>query len=248
MRFSKSRIVLLSALVASLILNLILGLGARHYYIATKLRSVEPTFASHFRQQNATVRVAEGHQLVVLFGDSRILAWNPVPSAEGFDLVNRGIGGETTAQMLYRFQSDVLALHPRVVIIQAGINDLVAAGLIPTAQRWIFENTVANLVTMVKLATASGIHVILLTIVPPAAPGILRRLVWSDQIALMVEESNSKLALLDSPPMVHVVDTRRVLQSAPGVWKPDVNLDALHLTPVGYAELNNAVVGILAKR
>lgn len=248
MQLSKGRIFLLGALVASLVGNLLLGLAAKHYYVATRLRGVEPTFARHFSQQNLALRVAEGHQLIALFGDSRIASWNPAPRAEGYDLVNRGIGGETTAQMVYRFQSDVLALRPKIVIIQAGINDLVTAGLAPAAEARVFENTVANLWSMVDQAKSSGSHVILLTIIPPAEPGILRRFVWSDRIALLVAQANHRLATLHAPPLVHVIDTQRALQTAPGVWKPDVILDTLHLTPAGYAELNNAVVRVLANR
>jgi acyl-CoA thioesterase-1 len=247
MQLHKGRIFLLCALVASLICNLLLGLTARYYYIATKLRAVEPVFPHHFSQQNSALRVADGHQLIVMFGDSRIDSWNPGPRVEGYDLANRGIAGETTAQMLYRFQSDVLALRPRVVIMQAGINDMLAAGLAPAAEAQIFAKTVANLLVMVGQAKSSGIQVILLTIIPPAEPGILRRLLWSDRIALLVAEANRQLALLHAPPLVHVIDTQRVLQTAPGVWKSNVILDTLHLAPAGYAELDSAVVRVLVK-
>ncbi len=246
MQFSKGRFLLLSALAASLIFSLLTGLAARHYYIEAKLRGVEPAFTHHFRQQNSTLSVAPGHQLVTLFGDSRIADWNPVPRAEGYAVVRRGIGGESTAQMLYRYQSDVLALRPKAVIIQAGINDLVAAGLDPEAEDRVFQNAVANLETMVTRARIAGIQVILLTIIPPSAPGIFRRLVWSDRIPLLVERTNRKLVPLHAPPWVHVIDTRRVLQTDLGDWKPDVNLDTLHLTPAGYAELNIAVIRVLA--
>jgi hypothetical protein len=97
-------------------------------------------------------------------------------------------------------------------------------------------------------AKSANIQVILLTIIPPAAPGILRRFVWSDRIGVLVEEANHKLARLHAPPLVHVINTQRVLQTAPGVWKPDVILDTLHLAPAGYAELNTPVTQALEKR
>lgn len=248
MQLSKGRVILLVALVASIIVNLILGFTVKHYYIATKLGGVEPTFAQHYWRQNLTVKTTKGHQLIVMFGDSRIAYWSPDLCVKGYDVVNRGITGETTTQMLYRFQSDVLALHPSALVIQAGINDLVAAGLAPSEEALIYQNTVFNLATMVDQAKSSGIHVILLTITPPASPGIIRRFVWSDRIATLVAEANRKLLLLHAPPMVHVIDTQQVLQTAPGVWKTNVILDTLHFTPAGYAELNYAVASVIENR
>jgi lysophospholipase L1-like esterase len=243
----KSSLVLLIVLVASLILNAIFALTARHYYIAAKLRSVEPTYADRFRGQDAQVRTRQGHQLIALFGDSRVANWHPMLSAEGHDIVNRGIGGETTAQMLYRFQSDVVALAPKFVIMQAGINDLVAAGLAPDMESRVYRNTVANIATMVAQAKSSGIRVVLLTIIPPATPGLLRRLVWSERIPDLVAEANRELALLQSPPLVEVVNTQNILQSPAGAWKPDVILDTLHLAPAGYVALNDALVSVIQK-
>lgn len=249
MQYSNGRFAfLVLVLAASLVCNLLLGLAARHYYISAKQSAAEPVFTQHYSQNNLALQTTPGHQRIALFGDSRIASWNPAPHIAGYDLVNRGIGGETTAQMRYRFDSDVLALRPEFVIIQAGINDLVAAGLAPDAEARIFNNTLANLASMVEQAKSSGIKVILLTIIPPATPELFRRIVWSDRIAILVAETNRKLAMLDAPPWVRVIDTQRVLQTTDGVWKKNVTLDTLHLTPAGYAELNNAVAGLIPKR
>lgn len=242
------RVAILFVLFASLACNLLLGIAVRHHYIQGKLKAAEPTFADHYHRQNPAVRAAEGHRLIVLFGDSRIAAWNPPPQVAGYDVVNRGIGGETTAQMLYRFHSDVVALRPEFVIMQAGINDLVAAGLAPEAGSRIPGNTLTNLAGMVNQAKAAGTKVILLTIIPPAAPGLLRRFVWSDRIPRLVTEVNKKLELLDAPPSVRVVDAGQVLQNESGEWKTGVVLDTLHLTSTGYAELNIAVSHLLRNR
>jgi lysophospholipase L1-like esterase len=244
----QSSMLLLVALVASLVLNAIFALTARHYYIANKLRAVEPTYAERYTEQNPAVRPRQGRQLITLFGDSRIANWHPPPGTEGYDTVNRGVGGETTAQMRYRFRSDVLALQPQLVIMQAGINDLVAAGLAPDRESQVYRNTVTNISTMVAQAKSSGIRVVLLTIIPPATPGILRRLVWSERIAELVTEANRELLLLQSPPQVEVINTQSILQLASGAWKPDVILDTLHLAPAGYELLNRAVSSVIQRR
>jgi len=61
--------------------------------------------------------------------------------------VNRGIGGQTTSQMLVRFRPDVLALGPRAVVILAGTNDI-AGNSGPVT----LETIEQNLATMAELA------------------------------------------------------------------------------------------------
>jgi hypothetical protein len=66
---------------------------------------------------------------VVFMGDSITDGWNLATGFPGKPYVNRGIGGQTTAQMLVRFYPDVIALKPAAVVIFAGTND----GLHPNA-------------------------------------------------------------------------------------------------------------------
>ena len=78
------------------------------------------------------------------------------------NFAGRGIGGQTTAEMLVRFRQDVLELHPKVVLIMAGTND------IAMNNGWIsLENALGNIVSMCELAKLHGIEVILCS-VPPA--------------------------------------------------------------------------------
>src|SRR5207248_2313748 len=99
---------------------------------------------------------------VVFFGDSITELWGPAdPKLFSDDTVNRGISGQTTAQMLGRFQQDVIALHPRVVHILAGTNDI-AGNTGPTTLPWIQ----ANIRSMVELAKAHRIVVVLAAVLP----------------------------------------------------------------------------------
>ena len=65
------------------------------------------------------------------------------------DVVNRGIGGQTTPQMLVRFRQDVIDLHPQVVVILAGTNDI--AG---NTGHMSLEDIEADYATLVELARA----------------------------------------------------------------------------------------------
>ena len=75
--------------------------------------------------------------------------------------VGRGISGQTTPQMLVRFRQDVIALDPEVVVILAGTNDI-AANTGPSTQAMIEDNPVS----MVELAKANKIRVVLSSVLP----------------------------------------------------------------------------------
>src|SRR5207249_8490427 len=79
----------------------------------------------------------------------------------GKSYLDRGISGQTTQQMLVRFRADVVALHPKVVVILAGTNDL-AGNTGPTTLEAIED----NLVSMTELATANHIRVVLASVLP----------------------------------------------------------------------------------
>ena len=79
----------------------------------------------------------------------------------GKPYVGRGISGQTTPQMLVRFRQDVIALEPAVVVILAGTNDI--AGNTGSSTLAMIED---NLVSMVELAEANGISVVLSSVLP----------------------------------------------------------------------------------
>ncbi len=70
---------------------------------------------------------AEGENRVVFLGDSITEGWHfdgPDGSFPGKPYINRGISGQTSPQMVLRFRQDVIDLHPKVVVILGGINDI----------------------------------------------------------------------------------------------------------------------------
>lgn len=99
---------------------------------------------------------------VVFFGDSITESWNLAGvGLDGIEVLNRGIGGQTTPQMLVRFRQDVVELKPAMVHILAGTNDL-AGNTGPTTLAAI-EN---NLSSMVEIAAANHIVVVLASVLP----------------------------------------------------------------------------------
>lgn len=98
---------------------------------------------------------------VVFMGDSITDGWRLADSFPGKPYVNRGIGGQTTAQMLVRMYPDVIALKPAAVIIFAGTNDI-AGNNGPQTITMIQQ----NLMAMTELAQLHGIRVILCSVMP----------------------------------------------------------------------------------
>ena len=75
--------------------------------------------------------------------------------------LGRGIGGQTSAHMLVRFKTDVIDLHPKVVVIMAGTNDVAHNDF------WVApEQVVNNVISMCELAQAHGIIPIISSITP----------------------------------------------------------------------------------
>lgn len=100
---------------------------------------------------------------VVFMGDSITELWGRQPEQffPGKPYVNRGIGGQTTPQMVLRFQQDVVDLKPRVVVINGGTNDI-AGNTGPSTLKMIED----NLKSMTEIAQANGIQVVLASVTP----------------------------------------------------------------------------------
>jgi lysophospholipase L1-like esterase len=106
---------------------------------------------------------APGENRVVFIGDQITEFWGRGQARffPGRPYFNRGIGGQTSPQMLVRFRQDVIALKPRVVVIQAGTNDI--AGVTGPGTRGTLSD---HIMTMTDLARANGIRVVLASITP----------------------------------------------------------------------------------
>jgi len=121
---------------------------------------------ARYREDNSKVTApAKAEPRVVFMGDSITDSWDDTKRYSGFfpgrPYINRGISGQTTPQMLIRFRPDVIALHPKVVVILAGTNDI--AGNTGPMTLSAIEN---NLASMFDLAHANGIRVVLSSVLP----------------------------------------------------------------------------------
>lgn len=101
-----------------------------------------------------------GENRVVFLGGEITEQW-PQEFFQGKPYVNRGILRQTSAQMLVRFRQDVIDLHPKVVVIEAGSND-VASVMGPATEYQVAD----NLVSMIELARAHRIKVVVASVPP----------------------------------------------------------------------------------
>ena len=120
---------------------------------------------AHYDAQNKLVDLENNSGRVVFMGNSITQGWEQfMPKMfDNHTYINRGIGGQTTPQMLLRFRQDVIALQPKIVVILAGTNDI--AGNTPLKD---FETVAGHIFSMAELAHAQGIKVILCSVIPAA--------------------------------------------------------------------------------
>jgi lysophospholipase L1-like esterase len=137
--------------------------------LARRLAAVEKTLAdwpnlARYREANVQLGPPEpSERRVIFYGNSITDAWarHFGDQFPGKPYVGRGISGQTTPQMLVRFRQDVIDLRPSAVVILAGTNDI-AGNTGPSTLQMIEE----NLTSMVELARASDIKVVLCSVLP----------------------------------------------------------------------------------
>jgi lysophospholipase L1-like esterase len=165
---------------------------------------------------------------VVLMGDSITDFWrqgNPALFASGA-VADRGISGQTSPQMLVRFWPDVIALHPRVVQILAGTNDI--AGNTGPGTEQDFEN---NIMAMVALAQAHHIRVLLGSIPPAVA------FWWASpryRPAKEIRHLNEWLRRYARAQGLGFIDYYARLSTPAGAFRPALSNDGVHPNRAGY--------------
>lgn len=118
---------------------------------------------TRYGSDNSEVRLSPEVNRVVFLGDEITENWGSgkAPFFPGKPYFNRGITRQTAAQMLVRFRQDVIGLKPKVVVLQAGTNDL-ASVMGPSTQGTMAD----HFASMVDLAKAHGIRVVVASITP----------------------------------------------------------------------------------
>ena len=205
--------------------------------------SAQDDFANigHFAADNAALGEAgRGEDRIVFMGDSITAGWSDASPDFfiGRPYIERGIGGQTTPQMLGRFRADVVALEPAAVVILAGTNDV--AGNTGPATNAEIEG---NLASMAEIASANGIRVVLSSILPvfdyPWRPGL--------QPAGRIAALNAWIrSYADENDHVYV-DYYSAFVDDRGGMKAEYTTDGVHVNAAGYAVMEGLAEAAIAE-
>lgn len=194
---------------------------------------------NHYKEANSKLGAPlDSEKRVVFMGDSITENWeiiNPEFFSEN-KFINRGIGGQTSPQMLIRFRSDVIELKPSLIIILAGTNDI-AGNTGPTTIKMIAN----NIISMSELAISHGINVIISSVLP------VYNYNWSD-----VEEPNKKIVNLNK--ILSDYSTEKnlsyldyyssMVDSRPGL-KKEYSDDEVHPNNAAYALMSDRALKVI---
>ena len=194
---------------------------------------------SYFKTQNDSISAASDQIGVVLMGNSITQGWLSMRPDffEEHGFVNRGIGGQTTPQMLLRFRQDVIDLNPRMVVILAGINDI-AENTGPIS----LTEIAANIESMVQLAQANGVVPVLCSVLPA------NYFPWRQRIdpTEKVVELNGMLQQMAKTYKLAYVDYYRAMVDAQKGLRSDWGYYPVHPNEAGYAVMEPLLLAVLS--
>lgn len=193
----------------------------------------------HYRAANADLK--DQNVETVFIGDSITEMWAIAqPDLFSNGVVNRGVSGQTSPQILLRFMADVIALRPKAVHLMCGVNDI-AGNTGPTTPE-DFKN---NVCAMLDLARTDGIAVILGSITPITA------LPWAIDVGhpgAWVSELNGWLKTLAEDRGLTYVDYFTCLADDDGSLRSDLTRDGVHPQRSAYALMRDLLNAVLRAR
>lgn len=185
---------------------------------------------ARYRDANAALGAPKpGENRVVFFGDSITDIWNLEDYFPGKPYVNRGIGGQTTPQMLVRFRQDVIDLQPKVVVILAGTNDI-AGNTGPMRN----DDIEANFASFAELARAHGIQVVYSSLLPVHNYTERSKDFFAQRPQARILQLNDWLKKYCAENHIVYLDYFSALVDDKGMLKKDLADDGLHPNAAGY--------------
>lgn len=164
---------------------------------------------------------------VIFLGDSITESWlHADPEYFSGKVIDRGISGQTTSQILLRFYPDVVALRPRVVHILAGTND-VLQGVGPIGD----DDILNNISAMIDIAQVNRIKVVLASILPISVRPWRPALRPADRLTRL----NHRLQALAASRRVAFVDYFAAMKGRDQGLRADLGNDGVHPNRAGYA-------------
>lgn len=201
---------------------------------------------TRYKDENTSILSSKKKVDIVFIGNSITEGWvksHPEFFSEN-NYTGRGISGQTTSQMLLRFQNDVVALQPKLVIINAGINDI-------AQNTGIYDPdfTFNNIKAMADIAQKNGIKVIITSVLPAAAFPWRKEITDTPQ---KVDALNKRLKQYTDNNKLIFVDYNTAMRDSKGGMREGLSKDGIHPVPAGYAimepMIKNAINKTLRKK
>ena len=189
-----------------------------------------------YRDSNTVVPAPKpGENRVVFMGNSITEGWKKFFPEQFANkpYINRGIGGQTTPQMLVRFRQDVVALQPKVVVILAGTNDIAGNTGVMTN-----EEIQGNLASMSELAHAHKIKVVMSSVTPVSEYHVANPRVAPQTTARPMERIKALNEWMKSYAAEHgdvYLDYFTAMIDDKGLMRTELTEDDLHPNAKGYA-------------
>jgi len=225
-----------------------LALGRRSRVVACLVAGLAANWSAQGTVSSATVFSSATSPLAVILGASYASGWGEPPLPGFARVINRGVSGEETGDMLKRFDRDVVAARPAAVIIWGHVNNITRAA--PERLEATKREAREHYRQMVQKARANGIEVILATEVPWAEPtGLVDNLrAWigklrgkesyAQRVSGHVRELNAYVRELATREGILVLDFEQVFANEEGTRKAEFSAkDGSHISPAGYAAL-----------
>lgn len=192
-----------------------------------------------YRQANLRIVQSNAHYPVIFFGDSITEAWDLSEHFPGKPFLNRGISGQTTPQLLIRFRPDVIALHPKLVVILAGTNDL--AGNTGETE---LEQIQDNYASIAELAQVHQIRVIFSSVLPVHDASEVRQTDRRSPEKIQFLNAWIKQYCLENDH--HYLDYYMQMIDDRGLLQSGLSYDGLHPNEAGYRIMSSIAASAIA--
>ena len=202
-------------------------------------------FGKYEQNNREVMATTNDGRRVVFLGNSITENWRKMRPEffTGHGFIARGISGQTSYQMLLRFRADVIALKPKVVIINAGTNDIAQNN-----HPYVEDRTFGNIVSMCEIARANKVKVILSTITPCGGYGWNRSIT---DVPQKIESLNArlreyarqhKLGFIDYYSPMVITEGEKA-----GSMRAELTRDGCHPNVAGYAIMEPLALDAILK-
>lgn len=232
---SRKKKVFIVLFIISVVLNIaLIGYIALDYYRNKRYKDIFRLNAYAWMNSQLEIPKLDENR-VVFIGNSITENWVHLRYKffKDNDYICRGIGGQTSPLLLLRFRQDVIELHPKIVVINTGINDIAE-----NTGAYDPEFTLGNIISMAQLAEINGIKVILSSVLPSDGFG------WRggiENIPEKINELNNKIKSYATEKGYCYVDYNTPMKAENNGLKSSYTFDGLHPNEEGYIVMETLI-------